>query len=89
MRHQRGGLVDIGGSLILISLWLVPGMIGAGLINASMRKVDGPSCEKFSAKDQSLSILIGGTGGPIALVLALGMSGFGYSGWTLLRKPCP
>ena len=71
-----------------ITMWLSCGIIAAGLLNASIRREFCFSPEGVAA-DQSFSIMIGVVGGPAALLAALGITGFGYSGWTLSREyPC-
>lgn len=76
---------------LIISIWLGCGLLAAGLFNASMddgyKWTTKDKCLEWATRDQSMSILLG-IGGPLSLAAALGLTGFGYRGWSLYRHEC-
>jgi hypothetical protein len=78
-------------NFIRITAWVSARLIAAGILNPTFE--DGSfhwstkkECEDVAALSQSMSIVLGIVSGPIALIPAAALSGFGHHGWTLNRR---
>lgn len=72
--------------VVLSIVWVVCGVLAAGLLNADLRYRPDPRRTLHNARaDWGFAMAIGLFGGPIAFVFASIITGFGASGWSLKR----
>lgn len=70
---------------LLLLGWTACGIVAAGISAAYFQRKFLPElAEDFYAEDLGASLLIGILGGPVSVVVAFLLFGFGKYGWTLM-----